>query len=457
MVDRPPRPTRLAQVRSLLLLALAIVGYLLCGWSVLLLRTVPTAPLACAHEESHPSPTSLQEELFVGVTSALERPVYHGYTIDDFNTAICVVRASDGAILRHYALGENVNIWGLAQAGGVFYYGLEDTSQKGQLCAMRASNGARLWCHSVSGVSTELSLVISNETLYFQTQAQAAPELLAFRTSDGSLLWEHDEWQTFFAVGKSAVYIPTSSTQICALQASDGTPSWCKSVNVQAGIAAVTADGTGIYVLGGDGSVVALRSGDGGLLWQQALQRVAKNIPTDSPPLFVEDGILSITTRDPTNSLREILTALQASDGTTLWQTPSALSLSATAVSGVVYLGSQDTLQALQATSGKPLWQTHLQLESQYPQYRLVSGGEVLYLLGSGNVSAFSRVDGRFLWEHTQCTDSSGSASLTPQSRAGGLIWCTWGTDSSNTGSTWSARNSVGNGFGVPGVLATGA
>jgi outer membrane protein assembly factor BamB len=427
---------------------------------VALLRIIPTAPLACAQAMAQPPLPAPQEELFVGVTSSVgHNGFYRGLPIvADANTAICVVRAGDGSIIYHYALGENTGLPFLIEGNGVLYYLLQPDNQDSQVCAMRASNGTRLWCQSVplysGGPRQEPPLVLSNQTVYLIAHVAASFEVYAFQASDGTELWQHQTGAVMFAAANQATYVPTADQQICALQATTGTQVWCTQT-FQAGIAAVAANETGVYVLGEDGVVGDYRPADGSLQWQLALHRTPTGGPASSAvsstPLFLDGGNLYVTTRSSPNLAPGILTAVRNSDGSLLWETPPSSFLAAVAAGEKVFLGVQGTLRAYQATSGSLLWQQPFTLENRYS---LVLGGGFLYSLDvAGNLSAFRAGDGRLLWEHTQCPTSNSAATAPP---GGARIWCTWGTATPDYGSTWWTKTSVNTSFNAPGALAPG-
>jgi outer membrane protein assembly factor BamB len=455
LAERWQYPSLWERAFSWFLIVLAVFGYLLFGWSVALLRVIPTAPPACAQDMAQP-PLTPQEELFVGVTSSVGHNGFYRSLpiVADANTAICVVRASDGSIVRHYALGGNTSIPFLTEANGVLYYLLQPANQGSQVCAMRASNGVRLWCQFVpvnyGSPSQQPPLVLSDQTLYLIAHGQNGFEVFAFQASDGAILWQQETGAAMFAVANQTIYVPTADQQICALQATTGNQDWCTPA-VEAEVAALAADEAGVYVLGQDGEVGAYRTADGSLLWQQALNHAPTATDISTVPLFLEGGNLYITTYATGNPSQKMLTAVRPSDGSLLWETQPGLMQAAMAAGGTVYLGEQQTLQAYQATSGSLLWQQPI---TPVSRYSLVSGGDVIYLLDvTGNLATFRASDGRLLWEHTQCPTSTSTATQSP---GGARIWCTWGTATPDYGSTWWTRTSVNASFNAPGALAPG-
>jgi outer membrane protein assembly factor BamB len=394
------------------------------------LPTSSVAPPACAHETPHPSPTSLQDELFPTVMSSIApgsfRPV-----ITDFNIALCVLRTSDGAIIRHYKIDTKLPAQGMTQANGVLYF-WQGTEQQPEICAMRASDGAMLWCQASQPGNSPLffssPLVINDGTLYVQGES----EIAALRASDGVLLWQSSVGRgpagsnhySQIAVVNDSVYIPTSANEVCAVQASDGTRRWCTPLGALSDLLTLTADTTGAYVLNEGGSpadIVALSPTDGAVLWQRMVPRIV----ADPSLLLVQDGLLYLSTFDASNELHDIVTALQTSDGTTRWEATTDQSVTITVSGGRAYLGDMTRLQALQASTGKLLWKQSI----PRVQHTLAGVGLAYVLDDAANLYTLRARDGKLLWERIQCVDDSGASAPEPHTRNGVVVWCTWGTD----------------------------
>ncbi len=393
------------------------------------LPTSSVAPPACAHETPHPPPTSLQGEIFTTVMSSIApgsfRPV-----VTDFNIALCVLRTSDGAIIRHYKIDTKLPAQGITQANGVVYF-WQGTEQQPEICAMRASDGAMLWCQASppgnSPVFYSSPLVINDGTLYLQGET----EIAALRASDGVLLWQSpvgrgpagSNHYSQIAVVNDSVFIPTSANEVCAVQASDGTRRWCTRPDALSDVFTLAADTTGVYVFNGGSpaDIVAFSPTDGALLWQRTVQRIV----ADPSLLLVQDGLLYLSTFDPSNELRDIVTALQTSDGTTRWEATTDQSVTVTVSGGIAFLGDMTRLQALQASTGKLLWKQNI------PRIEhLLVGGSLLYVSDdAANLYTLRARDGKLLWERIQCVDANDASAPEPHTRNGAVVWCTWGTD----------------------------
>jgi outer membrane protein assembly factor BamB len=440
MPQEHPQRRRLLRLLGVLL-ALALVS-LCCAQVVpfvrarltwLLLPTSSVAPPACAHETPHSLQTPAQEGLFAAVSSVVTSGtasfMSRGVPITDANVALCVVRISDGAIVGHYALDDAVA--DLERADGVLYvlHQRVQNVQDVQVCAMRASDETRLWCQT--SAPTFLPLVLSGGILYIQGDTA----ITALRANDGAMLWTHaiqrspDHQARYdeIAVVSDSVYIPTSATQMCALQASDGATRWCTSPGSLADAIRLVADTTGVYVLDRSSDadsptrIVALRATDGASTWQRPLQRIA----TDAPSFVVQNGLLYLSTYGSPDYLHEVLTALQTSDGTTRWETTTSSSLIATVQGNVVYAADSASLQALQASTGKLLWKRNI-----HSAERMIVSGSMLYVLDEvENLFAIRTSTGQVLWERIQCIDDSDTIAPEPHTKNGSVVWCTWGAD----------------------------
>ncbi len=464
--QRPQRWRLLSMLGAILLLALVavcslrVLPFVRAELTRLQLPTSNVAPPACAHETAHASPPALHDSLFATVSSTVWASnggfISRGAPILDANDALCIVRASDGAIVGHYAFAHDPTE--LLQADGVLYVE-SATAPDVHVCALRAQNGTQLWCRASTGRNSVPQLILSGDNLYLPGDTA----LTALRASDGATLWTY-RYQgepssltrsvALAAVAESdTIYILTSAWQVCALRAGDGTPRWCTPSNTPSDplIAArsVAADTTGVYVLDQSSNtdtltrIVALHATDGKLLWQRSLLRFA----TASPSFVVSNGLLYLSTYPAPYAapLQEVLTALQTSDGTTRWETTTDQSLVVTVQGDAVYLADISSVQALQASTGKRLWKQSFRSNSD-PSARLLVSGSTLYVLDDAqNLYAFKIKSGQMVWERIQCVDDSDTIAAEPHTKSGALVWCTWGTDR------------LKNGLAAPTALAAGA
>src|SRR6266487_3113923 len=149
-------------------------------------------------------------------------------------SSVYAIRASDGAVLWHYAMNNGANSWAswLAVENGVVYAdAITDTTGSqglGDIYALQSSNGSALW-HDKLNRSPENAL-LANDIIYLSTSSGSLDgTVYALRARDGSMLWDY----------------PLSGPMY----------------------AAPVLDGTTVYVGAGNGMVYALRADNGKLLW----------------------------------------------------------------------------------------------------------------------------------------------------------------------------------------------
>ncbi len=451
------RPYRMRWLKALgVLLGLALV-VLCCVQSVYLaqelallqlLRPAPfLAPQACTHETPGAAATPLQESLVVAVSTFRMSGRGMGARTAS-SVTLCITRASDGALMRHYTLDKEnsyANVQDLTQVDGMIYFRLQlGPDQDTQVCAMRASDGTRWWCQANPIASSPVAfgwmpLIISEETLYIQELTRIA----AVRASDGAKLWQRaidpkDQNRSGIAVANESVYVPSidvpalGSRQVCALRTADGTPRWCTPLDALPGIAKLVADSTEVYVLGHgvnatEAEIVALSPSDGAIQWRRTLQITGGSAGTDTYGTVMDDsftvhnGLLYLSATDPVSTARH--TALRTSDGTTRWELATDQLPTFIVHGDVVYAATNSaSLQALHASDGEPVWKRSIEGVT-----RMVVGGERLYVLDhESNLYAIGTSDGQLLWEHTTCFST---AATEPHIENGATVWCSWGTD----------------------------
>jgi PQQ-like domain len=224
--ERPHRARLLKALGIVLGLALVALG---CVQSVHLAQSLMQglrpasfeAPPACAHDtpNANSAATPPQESLVVAVNSY--RSAGHGFGARvATNAALCIIRTDDGAIVRHFALDGHANVWNLTRADGVIYFRSQlSPDQDVQVCAMRASDGTKLWCQvNRIAVSTvilaRMPHIVSDGTLYIQDLTR----IVAVRASDGTTLWKHaidprDQNFRGIAAANESVYVHQSMSQ----------------------------------------------------------------------------------------------------------------------------------------------------------------------------------------------------------------------------------------------------
>ena len=215
-------------------------------------------------------------------------------------------------------------------ADGVAYAGADGT-----VSALRTGNGTLLWRSSINGGVGDQP-VVAGGVVYvtastdITTSTDVTATLYALRASDGAQLWHF-----------------TNNGPVGSVAVGGG-------VSIGPAIyAPVVANGVVYVGVQGD-KVLALRAGDGTLLWQFSDHLIGLR----SPQLV--DGVVYVAAANDVQQGN--IYALRASDGKLLWHYRTSAFLNGTTViDGVAYVTSQDgILIALRTSDGHQLWQRAL-------------------------------------------------------------------------------------------------
>lgn len=354
----------------------------------------------------------------------------------DIQGSLLALRASDGTLLWHYQGlsgsrfgGGGIGIDPLVDSG-VVYISTGDQSGQNFVSALQASDGMLLWRYKLPGnKSIALAeLQVINGVIYIGTGDQAGQNFVsALRTSDGMLLWHYKlpgnalTTLTGLHVVKGVAYISTedkSSTgtylhgTVYALQSSDGTLLWQYQANGQ--LAGIGIGNGRVDVFTFDysetnsalisTSLIMLGSSDGKFLWQHKYGEIygAQEI----------NGVVYIGTSTTFQLQSGTVYALRANDGSILWQHQTSGAYQLVGVNkGVVYIAFQpnDTshlVQALRASDGTLLWQK--QFQGHLQSFSIIESGDMFYVItGTLNtyppthaVYALRSSDGAVLWNY---------------------------------------------------------
>ena len=190
--------------------------------------------------------------------------------------------ARNGSLLWRSQVSGSTS-WPLVVLDGVLYM-----SSHSGCCALRVSNSSSLWQQKTTG-QLRSSPVILDEIGYVslcefrqdfssfesgQIKHWHEAFINAFRTSDGSFLWQQQLGidtgaanPTSPIAANKVIYAGTDDGYISALQASDGALLWRYKTGGTWLSSPTVADGM-LYVGANDGDVYALRANEGSLLWK---------------------------------------------------------------------------------------------------------------------------------------------------------------------------------------------
>jgi outer membrane protein assembly factor BamB len=242
--------------------------------------------------------------------------------------------------------------------------------------ALRVSDGKVLWQYRLSNQNEfpNAPLVVQGIVYfssYIQLNQSIDARVYALKATDGSLIWYRSLGQRMISSLKtdgSTLYVFVDGS-IEALQAHSGNIIWRSSLPLSSQLemsnTTIGAMFNGIiYIAGGDGTIYALRTADGTLLWHY------QTSPGTQFGLFITQGntlyvgILAISTPNPHSIRSSFLLALRTNNGHLRWQTHLSMQeiLNPVAGQGVIYVvygtgnNGQQVLSALLAINGTTLW-----------------------------------------------------------------------------------------------------
>jgi eukaryotic-like serine/threonine-protein kinase len=148
-------------------------------------------------------------------------------------SSIYAIRASDGAVLWHFAMNNGANSWAswFSVENGVVYASAVNpgsASNTGSIYALQGSNGSVLWQDKLN--ASPSGGLLANGVIYLGTSSNSGTgALYAVRTTDGSLLWNYPTSGYLFAapvLDDNALYIGASNGMAYALRADNGAIVW---------------------------------------------------------------------------------------------------------------------------------------------------------------------------------------------------------------------------------------
>jgi uncharacterized repeat protein (TIGR01451 family) len=149
----------------------------------------------------------------------------------------------------------------LAVVNGVAYSGSDD----GNLYALNASTGAKLWSYATGGAIYFSSPTVANGVVYVGSDDQ---NVYALNASTGAKLWSYTTGgyvQSSPAVANGVVYIGSYDHNVYALNASTGAKLW--SCDIGSPMDTSPAVANGVVYVGSSYNLYALNASTGAKLW----------------------------------------------------------------------------------------------------------------------------------------------------------------------------------------------
>jgi outer membrane protein assembly factor BamB len=160
-------------------------------------------------------------------------PAVHTMPHKEGISSVYAIRASDGAVIWHFAMNKGANSWAswFSVENGVVYASAVNAgsaSNTGNIYALQESNGSVLWQDKLN--ASPAGGLLANGVIYLSTSSDsAAGALYAVRITDGSLLWNYPTSGALFAapvLDGNALYIGANNGMAYALRADNGAIQW---------------------------------------------------------------------------------------------------------------------------------------------------------------------------------------------------------------------------------------
>jgi outer membrane protein assembly factor BamB len=275
------------------------------------------------------------------------------FLVDLFGT-ITAVRMEDGTVLWSTAGHKDIQNQPAADSGILFVSSTGDSTRHGYLDAYRATDGTLLWEHD-EGVTSNVYLGAANRVLY----TDKSREVDALRGPDGTTLWRATMSGAVTAppiVAGNAIYLNNYGA-VYALNPTTGAQLWHYKPPTLASPSDLTVTmGGGLVMASNSRRLNALHAADGTLAWSKDFNHLVQGPSDASGVLYVSVSVVTAP-----------FMALNPSDGSQNWSVPLSGSSSWPAVlkGGTLYLSRADTatdqpagyMYALNPANGAVVWE----------------------------------------------------------------------------------------------------
>jgi parallel beta-helix repeat protein len=236
-----------------------------------------------------------------------------------------------------------------AVADGVVYFG----SGNGTICALNASDGSAFWGFRVNCNPFSSPAVVGG-VVYIGAIDSSSGQMYALDAATGAKIWNfststpNNMVYSSPAVVNDVIYFGADDRNVYALNAATGTKIWNYYTGALTESSPAVVNGV-VYIGANNGNLYALDASSGAKLWSFS----AYNCITSSPAVL--DGVVYV------GSFDNNLYAVNASNGIELWRYTTGNSIFSSptvAKGGEVYIGSDDShLYCLNSKSISPYYQ----------------------------------------------------------------------------------------------------
>jgi len=269
-------------------------------------------------------------------------------------------------------------------------------SNDGNVYALNASTGARLWSYFDAFLGIDSPAVV-NGVVY----AGSYHFLYALNATTGTKLWSYnisdtDAVSSSPAVANGVVYFTTARGSLTALNAGTGAYMWSRGIG--GGLSSPAVANGVVYIsaaqslFGSDTGLFALNASTGASLWHFAIV---------GGTVVVANGVVYF------GSVDQNVYALSVSTGARLWSYNTGARVGSTpaVANGVVYIGADNgDVHALNANTGAKLW-SYATGNQVYTSPAVGNG--VVYATSGDHLYALNADTGTLLWSYLIGPDHS--------------------------------------------------
>jgi polyvinyl alcohol dehydrogenase (cytochrome) len=331
---------------------------------------------------------------------------------------------NNSIITTAYAVGMPV---GVSVVKGIAYVG----SDNGYTYALNAITGKLIWAHYGWNMTMSNPLVangrvyVSTGSAYFNyantmlyvrgkrpVRGPGLNSMYALDARTGKEIWVYHfpgEAMPTAAYENGFLYIGTGDGHVYKLNAATGKPAWISDIVSFVSMSSPVLNEKYVFLGGTDPSFFyALDKKTGAVAWKITLPKLVATGMGDCTPAYA-DGVVvqeaTVETGDPRNPVANVLLALNAANGSTIWQkqfakgpTPPAMKTATPMIAeGKVFEGSPVTGEyfAFDLKTGRELWS--VRLGAQIRAGAALADGILYVPYKSGDIAAIRLRDGSLL------------------------------------------------------------
>jgi len=324
----------------------------------------------------------------------------HALYVQSATSLIYAIQASTGQILWTHQADNSMTVpeetfWVLNDV-------IEYISPKSITHLLDATTGQEILSLPPGGYGYGSTLPTVDGQIVYTLPPPGSPSIHAFHIPDGKLLWSYSltnhTWAQTEADG--IVYLGAAEGDtLIALRGSDGHQLWSyHASDGQPVINTLSIENGTAYLVQQDGTVVAIRPGDGFVLWHTRIKTLGNQISQTSS-LLLDNGNLVLFDQQTFTALP--IYVLNASNGHLLWSSSRPIA-NFSAFAGTLYsLGNNGQLDAWRESDGQHLWSYSAPVGTNIFWQLAYNQPSLLFLLDyTSTLRALRTSDGKLLWHY---------------------------------------------------------